>query len=163
MTRSRQRAEELVQDAFEAVMTTRPWSRKERTYKHHMVGIVWSLTSHEHTSKRPKRDAETHAGWQREEAGEKAPSPEDRTLQRAEEEGKQTSAEAELDALDASLGDNETARRVLRCRREHGLVKAGDVGAKLDLPVEQVYRANEVLKDHLRTVRRRREKKDEDE
>jgi len=162
MTKSRQRAEEIVQNAFEAVMTTRPWSRNDRPYKQHVVGAVWSLTSHEHTSKRADNEAKAAKAWQRDEPGTKARSPEDATLHRAEEEGRQTGAEAELDALDASLGDNETARRVLRCRREHDLVKAREIAEELGLPVEQVYRANESLRDHLRTLRKNRNG-DEDE
>jgi DNA-directed RNA polymerase specialized sigma24 family protein len=162
MTRSPQRAEDLVQNAVEATLTTRPWSRKERTYKQHLVGAVWSMASHEHASRRPKMDAKAHEGWHREEVGERAASPEEKTLHRAEEEGRQMDAEAELDALDASLRDNETARAVLRCRREHGLVKAGEIAAKLGLPVEQVYRANEALRDHLKTLRKK-DRKDEDE
>lgn len=162
MTRSRPRAEELVQNAFEAVMTTRPWSRKDRTFKHHLVGATWSLTSHEHTSRRPRLEAEAAEGWYREEAGEVAPSPEKRTLERAEEEKKQADAEAELDALDASLGDNDLARRVLRCRREGELAKAAEIAAKLGVPAAAVYRANDVLKDRL-TALRKRAKKDGDE
>ena len=164
MTKSRQRAEELVQDAFEAAMTTRPWTRKDLTFKQHLVGAVWSLASHEHTSQRPRMERDAARGWHREDVGMKAPSPEDKTLHRAEEEGRQTSADAELDELDASLADNETARRVLRCRREHEMVKAADIAGKLGLPVEQVYRANEALKERLRTMRKKREpKKDGDE
>jgi hypothetical protein len=50
---------------------------------------------------------------------------------------------------------------VLRCRREHGLAKAGEIAAKLGIPVDQVYRANEVLKERLRTLRKK-QKKDEE-
>lgn len=158
MTKSKQRAEELVQDAFEACLTTRPWSRKEHSFKHHLFGAVWSLTSHQNTSKRPANERAAAAGWHREEAGFAAPSPEDRTLHRAEEEGRQTSADEELDALDASLGDNEVARRVLRCRRDSEAVKAREIAEKLGLAPEQVYRANEVIRDHLRALRKKRGK-----
>jgi DNA-directed RNA polymerase specialized sigma24 family protein len=163
MTRSRQRAEELVQSAFEAVMTTRPWARSERSLARHLAGVVWSLASHEHTSQRPKMEAAAHRGWHREELGVTAASPEDKTLHRAEEETRQADAEAELEALEASLAGNDLARSVLRCRRENDAVKAADIAAKLDVPVEQVYRANEFLRDHLRTIRKKRMKVEADE
>jgi len=158
MTRSRRLAEEIVQDAFERVMTTRPWSRKERTFEQHMVGTVWSLVSHEFASKRSEHDAEAHDGFHREEAGQSAASPEDKMLDRAEQENRWASADEELDALAESVAGHPAAREVLRCRREHGLTKASEIAARIGLPVEQVYRANEVLRDHLRSLRKKRKK-----
>ncbi len=158
MTRSKARAEEIVQDAFEKVMTTRPWSRKDRTFEQHMVGVVWSLSNHAFTSAKPKQDAEAAEGFHREEVGTREASPEDKALERAEHEGRATGAEQELDALEAACADNTNALAVLRCRREHGLVKAGEIAEKLGMPVEQVYRANEALRERLKTLRKRREK-----
>lgn len=161
MTRSRQLAEELVQDAFEAVFTTRPWSRAEKTFKYHVVGVVWSLASHAFKSKDAERDAEAHEGWHREDAGVTAPSPEARTLHRADEEQKQTDAEAELAALEASFDRGDLALRVLRCRRDDGLTKAAEIADRLGVAVAAVYRANEALRDHLKTVRKQRRNSDE--
>ncbi len=158
ITRSKPRSEEIVQDAFERVMTTRPWSRRDRSFEQHMVGVVYSLTNHAFTSAKPKQDREAHEGFQREEVGMEGASPEIKTLERAETEGRATRAEQELDELEASCTDNPTAREVLRCRREHELVKAGDIAAKLGIPVEQVYRANEALRERLKTIRKRRPK-----
>ena len=159
MTRSKQRAEDLVQDAFEAVMTTRPWSRAKRTFTEQLVGAVWSMASHEHTSKRPKKDAEAHEGFHDEEIGRHAPSPEYKTLDRAEQETRQSDAEGELDELDAAVSDNTTARDVLRCRCEHGLVKAGEIATKLGIDVDLVYTANKLLQDRLRALRKKKAKK----
>jgi DNA-directed RNA polymerase specialized sigma24 family protein len=83
MTRSKERAADLVQDAFERILTTRPWAR-----------------------------------------------------------------------------DNDVARRVLRCRREHGLSKAAEIAEKLGTPVEKVYRANETLRERLRALRKDQQKEE---
>lgn len=155
ITRSKPRAEELVQNAFEATLRTRPWSRATRTFAQHMVGVVWSLASHEHTSKKPAKDARAHAGFHNEEIGYAAASPEDKTLDRAEQETRQTDAERELDQLEAGLGDQPVARDVLRCRRQHGLVKAADIAQELGIEPGLVYRANELLRDRLRALRKR--------
>jgi DNA-directed RNA polymerase specialized sigma24 family protein len=156
ITRSRDRADEAVQAAFEAVMTTRPWVRSKGPFDRHLAGAVRSIINHGFASKAPKKEAAASAEYQREVVGEAAPSPEDTTLDRADEESRQTNADADLDALEGSVADNAAALAVLRCRREHGLSRAGDIAEKLTMPVEQVYRANEVLKDHLKKLRRRR-------
>ena len=163
ITRSRPQAEEVVQDAFERVLTTRPWTRSHGPFDRHLVGTVSSLVSHSRTSKRPEKDAEAHEGFHQEVVGDVAPSPEKKTLERAEEEDAQASADAELDALDASIADNEGARAVLRCRREHELTKASDIALKLGMPVDAVYRANELVRDHLRKLRKKRGKEEEEE
>jgi DNA-directed RNA polymerase specialized sigma24 family protein len=156
ITKSRQLADELVQDAFERVLTTRPWSRDKGPFDRHLVGAVSSLASHGWASKRPEQDLRAHEGFQQEVVGLTAPSPETKTLERAEEEDAQARAEAELDALEASVAGNDAAVAVLRCRREHALTKAADIAAKLGMPQPQVYRANELLRDHLQRLRKKR-------
>jgi len=132
----------------------------------HAQASRWLRRAHRPPQPRGRRaskmEAEAARGWHREDVGKKTPSTEDKMLHRVDEESRQSAAEAELDALDASLGDNEDARRVLRCRREHELVKAREIAAKLGMKVEVVYRANEVLRDHLRAVRKRRDREKDD-
>jgi RNA polymerase sigma factor (sigma-70 family) len=156
MTRSKLRAQEIVQNAFERILTTRPWSRAERTFAQHAANTARSLVLHARISKSDAHDKEAHEGFHRHGIGHSAPSPERRTLEHAEEEGQQSEAEGELDALDATLEDNPVARQVLRCRRETELTKAGEIAAKLGIPAAQVYRANEALKERLKTLRKSR-------
>jgi len=163
ITRSKQRAEDFVQEAFESVLSgARPWLRDKGPFDRHLMGAVRSIVSHSRTSAQPKKDVEAQEGFHREVVGHSAPSPEDKTLHRAEEEGRQSTADSELDDLDASVADNPAARSVLRCRRAHDEpLKAGEIAKKLGLPVEQIYRANELLKEHLAKIRAR--KKDPEE
>jgi len=161
MTRSKERSREIVQDAFERILTTRPWSRAERTFAEHAMNTVRSLVLHARVSKAGAHEKEVRADFQRDEVGHSAVSPEEKTLHRSEEEGRQSDAEEELDALANALAENAVARDVLRCRREHGLVKAGEIAAKLGIAVDQVYRANETLKERLRTLRKKPRKDEE--
>jgi RNA polymerase sigma factor (sigma-70 family) len=158
MTRSKVRAQEIVQDAFERILTTRPWSRAERTFAQHAANTVRSLVLHAGISKSAAHDKEAHAGFHEHGIGHSAPSAEEKTLQHTDDEARHSDAEDEVDALDATLEDNPGARQVLRCRRETELTKAGDIAAKLGIPVAQVYRANEALKERLKTLRKKREK-----
>jgi DNA-directed RNA polymerase specialized sigma24 family protein len=157
--KSKSRAEEVVQDVFEALLTTRPWVRAKGPFDRHVVGATCSIISNQRQSAAPKRDKQTQSGFQREVIGHSALSPEQKTLDRAEEEGAQTDAEAELDALEASVADNPVAVAVLRCRRAHEEPpKAAEIAREIGHPVELVYRANDVLKDHLRKLRSRGKK-----
>lgn len=161
ITRSKDRADELVQQAFERMATTRPWSRAEKTFADHAVNTVRSLAKHARINKAAAHDKEAHEGFHQHEIGHSAPSAEERTLDHAEDEGRQQSAQSEIAELDASLDDNPVARDVLHCRLEHGLTKAGEIADKLGIPVKQVYRANEALKERLHTLRKRRWKDEE--
>ena len=160
MMRAKEPATDLVQEAFERMLTTRPWARAQRTFAQHAMNVVRSLALHARASKAEARDKEAHEGFHREEVGYAAASPEEKILRHAEQEGRQSRTEQELDSLDAALGDNTVARAVLRCLREDGLAKAGDIAVKLGIPVQRVYRANEALREHLHALRKNQPKDD---
>ncbi|HEY8088176.1 MAG TPA: hypothetical protein VIF09_10035 [Polyangiaceae bacterium] len=152
LLKSKARAEDVVQRAFEKLLTTRRWNPAGGVpLLHHMLGVVKSMVSDAFKSKAHERADRAHGEFQRD-VGEKERSPEEATLDRAETEGRQSDAESELDRLEASVSGHDLAPRVLRCRRD-GKVKASDIARELDVPVAQVYRANEMLKDHLRKIR----------
>jgi DNA-directed RNA polymerase specialized sigma24 family protein len=163
MTRSKARADDLVQQAFEAFLTgERSWQRDKLPFKVFLIGAVRSMLSHERRDEAGGNGVRAEKDFQRDIVGKKAPSPEAKTLERAEEEGKQTAADATLDAIDAALGDNETARAVLRCRGKSEVpMKAGAIAKELELPVDDVYRANELIKDHARKSRAKTTKTEE--
>jgi hypothetical protein len=158
--RNRDAADRLMSDAFEALMTTRRWNPERGALLDHVAGILKSIRSNQFHSKAPERDRQARRDFQREEIGTKTASPEDRTLEHTEREASDREAETELEELARSVADQPLARSVLEKRLEatkEGTPKrAGDVAAELGVPVKDVYKANDVLRDHLRAIRRRR-------
>jgi hypothetical protein len=106
-------------------------------------------------SKKPARSAEAHDGFHRELAGTEKPSPEAAILEHAAQQRRDVSAESELAELAANVAGHPLAGRVLEQRRA-GVKKAGDVARALDVRVEDVYRANDVLRRNLRAIRKRK-------
>jgi DNA-directed RNA polymerase specialized sigma24 family protein len=160
ITRSRDCAEDYVQQAFEAVYSgTRPWFRdKGASFDEHLMGAVRSIISNSRVARREERDARAHEKFQ-EDVGMQGVSPEGRILEHAEDEGGKAQAVNELDELDASLGDNADARAVLKCRREsEEALKAGEIARRIGMPVGRVYRANELIREHLEKVRAKQKK-----
>jgi DNA-directed RNA polymerase specialized sigma24 family protein len=155
LMKDRQRAEDLVSDTFEKLMTTRRWDPEAgQTFRYHVLGIVMSERSNKFRSKADEREAVAHEGHQREEVGEKADSPETKMLSRVEEERAQASAEAELDALAKSVERHPLAPQVLACRRA-GKTKRAEIADALQVSPAEVSLANDVLKDHLKKIRAR--------
>jgi DNA-directed RNA polymerase specialized sigma24 family protein len=152
ITRSKQRAEEVVQDAFERLLTTRRWDRSKGPLDAHMLGAVRSLLSNAQRSAVPRKEATAHAAFHDQVAGRRTESYEHQTLEHAEAAERQESAATEVERLMAMAAEDPVALGVLRSRAE-GLRKAGDIAAKLGVPVEQVYRANEFLKLQLKKIR----------
>jgi len=151
ITRSKQRAEEVLQDAFERQLTTRRWDRCKGPYDAFMLGVVRSLLSNAHRSAVPRKEARAHEGFHDEVAGRKTESYEHQTIEHAEAAERQMDAATALERLTAAVAGNPVASGVLRSRAE-GLHKAGDIAAALGVPVEQVYRANEFLKLQLKKI-----------
>jgi DNA-directed RNA polymerase specialized sigma24 family protein len=158
LMKDRDRADLLVSDTFEKLLTTRRWDPKTKPLLDHVLSSVMSIRSNTFRSKARARDDVAHEGFQREEAGMEAESPEAKTLARAKEEGAQADAEAELDALGKSVEKHALAPRVLACRRA-GKTKRAEIADELGVSPEEVSLANDVLRDHLRKIRARRDKK----
>jgi DNA-directed RNA polymerase specialized sigma24 family protein len=157
LTRSRARAEEVVENAFERLLTTRRWNPGKAPLAKHLAYIVKSLVMHEESSTRPERDQAAAEGFYRETETERAESSEQKNLLYAESASRQAEAARELEELRASVAHQPLVSEVLR-KREEGLERAADVAQALGVPVERVYRANEVLREHLKRIRQSRKK-----
>jgi len=162
VTRSKQRAVDYVQAAFESFLSgARPWVRSKGPFDKHMMGAVRSIISNARVARREERDSKAHATFQ-ENVGNEAASAEERNLRQAEDEERDAGVVDELGALEASLGDNEDARAVLQCRRaSEEPLKAAEIAQRTGIPVGRVYRANELIREHLQKLRARRETDDE--
>jgi DNA-directed RNA polymerase specialized sigma24 family protein len=152
MTKSKARADDIAQTAFERLLTTRRWNPSRGPLVMHVLGIVRSLLNIAHRSKAPERDAKAHEGFHREVVGDHTGSPEDKALEQAEDTARSSKAASELDELQARVAHQAVPSGVLRCRTE-GIDKAADIARKLKVPVEQVYRASELLRYHLKKIR----------
>ncbi len=161
ITKSKARADNVVQTTFERLLTTRRWDGK-KPLEAHVVGIVKSLVSHEHTSMKSTRLSEAHEGFHRENVGHHSPSAEDKALRASADEQKQSGAARELDELAGAIAEHPLAPRVLQKRRE-GLTKAADIAQALSVNVQEVYRANDVLRRSLHAMRRKSGDGDEGE
>jgi DNA-directed RNA polymerase specialized sigma24 family protein len=152
ITRSKARADDVVQDAMERLLTTRTWDPTKGPLEEHVVGIVRSLLNIAHRSAAPRREAQAHEGFHAEVVGRQTESAEHRTLEHVEAETRQQDAAGVLERLTAQVAEHPVALGVLRCRAD-GLERARDMAATLGVPVEEIYRANELLKYHLKLYR----------
>ncbi len=152
ITRSKERAQGVVQDACVKLMTTRRWDGS-KPLAVHFVGIVMSLINIEHRSNRQKREKDTAKRYQDEVVGKTGASPEDKTLKHGEDEVRDTSAMGELDELERRVARLPLAVRILKDQRENGPQKAGVLAKKLEVPVGDVYKANVMLRHHLDNIR----------
>ena len=162
LMRDRARADDLVSETFEKLLTTRRWDPTKKPLLDHVLGAIRSNRSNRFHSKAGEHAAVAHEGYQREEAGMEAVSPETKNLERAEEEGAQADAEAELEALAKSVEKHAVAPRVLACRRA-GKTKRSEIADELGVSPAEVSLANDVLRDHLRKIRARGSGKDGEE
>jgi DNA-directed RNA polymerase specialized sigma24 family protein len=161
ITKSDSQSDNIVQTTFELLLTTRRWDGK-KPLEAHVVGIVKSLISHAYAKEKSTRPAQAHEGFHYENVGHHSPSPEDKTLDASADEQKQSRATRELDELAAAIAKHPLAPRVLEKRRD-GLTKAADIAQALGVNVEEVYRANDVLRRNLQAMRRKSGDGDEGE
>jgi len=161
ITKSDSQSDNIVQTTFELLLTTRRWDGK-KPLEAHVVGIVKSLISHAYAKEKSTRPARAHEGFHYENVGHHSPSPEDKTLDASADEQKQSRATRELDELGAKVAKHPLAPRVLEKRRQ-GLTKAADIAQALGANVDEVYRANDVLRRNLQALRRESHDGDEGE
>lgn len=152
LTRSRERAQELVQTAFDRVLSTRTWDPAKLPFDVYVIGVVRSLLNIEHRSAAPRNEAAAGEGFHQEVVGRSTPSAEDKALEHAEAEMRRERAVRDLERLGQRVADHPVAPGVLRCRGD-GIIKAADIARELGVSVEQVYRANELLKEQLKKIR----------
>jgi DNA-directed RNA polymerase specialized sigma24 family protein len=158
LMKSRSAAEQLVSDAFEALLTTRRWDKSKGPLERHLFGVLTSIRSNRFKSKADARAEDVGKEYQRE-MGEVAQSAEARMLSHSASEADRSSAGDELDELARSVAHLPVATKVLGCLRasEDGeKKKPAEVAAELGLPREEVYMANKLLREHLAKIRARR-------
>jgi hypothetical protein len=118
-----------------------------------------SLAYNQRRSERAKsedgtdRRSRAHDGFYREVSGQESPSIEQRVIDETDDDDRQKRATSELDALAARVADHPLAGRVLQKRLE-GLRKPAEIAKALGVLVDEVYRANDVLRRNLRALRK---------
>ncbi len=153
LTKSEARADQLVSEAFERIRTSRNYPREQGVpLAVFVVQVMKSILSHERKSKASARRNEAHDGYHREVVGFDIPSPEDAFVEHADLQSREAHYAGEYERLAARVAGNERYAAVLRCMLE-GIEKAGDIAARLGVPVTQVYDAKEGLKHHLGKMR----------
>jgi DNA-directed RNA polymerase specialized sigma24 family protein len=137
-TRARARAEDLTQEAFARWMTTRPWNPEtEPSLARHLMKVVKSLISNEHTSKRG--DYELRAGVEQSLVGGSAvPSAEAMSLERSEAESQRRAAAARLQALREMLTGLDLELRLIDLTAE-GVDDRGEQAKATGRTRDQVY------------------------
>jgi hypothetical protein len=152
-------ADELVSDTFEALMTTRRWDPTRGPLVRHVLGALTSIRSNKFRSKGGDRDKGAEKAYQRDELGLRGADAQERMLEHNEREGARQEAAEVLDELEKSLADHAVAPRVLRARREADdgdKKKAAEIAAMLKMPVDPVYGANKLLREHAAKILARR-------
>jgi DNA-directed RNA polymerase specialized sigma24 family protein len=151
ITKSKSRADELMSDVYEKLVTTRPWNGAE-PLEEHLIGMMKSLLYIQRHSKKGSRENAAHEGYQREVRPEREPSVEEATIEAGDADDRQAQAARELEELQRRASKHPVMSGVLRCMAE-GTHKPADIALALKVPVQQVYRARELLKDHLERMR----------
>jgi Sigma-70 region 2 len=112
ITKSRTQADEIAQETFLRLLTTRLWDeRKEPSIERHLMGIVKSLISHERASKRSDYESEA-AAHDAVVSGDAAMSAEARSLDRAQREREEAAAARRVGAVRAKLVGRELELRI---------------------------------------------------
>jgi DNA-directed RNA polymerase specialized sigma24 family protein len=139
-TKSRVRTEELTHEAFARWMTTRKWNpATEPSLAKHLMKIVKSLISNEHTSKRG--DYELQAGIEQSIVGrDAAPSAEAMSLEKGEAERKRWAAARRLQALREMLTGLELELQLIDLTAE-GVDDRGEQAKATGRTRDQVYEA----------------------
>ncbi len=115
LTKSRAAAENLTQEAFVRLKTTRPWDRAtEPSIAKHMMKTVKSLFFHERKSASARSDREVEAVVEQQTiGGAAAPSPEQMLLEEEGSELRRGSAAEQLETLRGLLVGHELELAIL--------------------------------------------------
>jgi DNA-directed RNA polymerase specialized sigma24 family protein len=151
ITKSREKADEITQESFLRLMTTRTWDEgKQPSLERHMLGIVKSLVSHERASKR--RDYESRGATELAVISVgAAPSPQERLLDRAARDGEEAVAARRVEALRTKLGSRELELAICDLVAE-GVKKPADLAPRLERPVGEVNDALERIRRYMKSI-----------
>jgi DNA-directed RNA polymerase specialized sigma24 family protein len=147
LTRSRSAAEDLTQEAFLRLDTTRPWDpSRPTTFERHVFGILKSLLSQERASDPKRRELHRQAGTEQAALSNKGHSPETISLDQAERDGAEALATKRVALLRAKVADFELDLVILDLMSE-------DVTKRADL-VRRTSRSPDQVKTSLARIRR---------
>ena len=134
------RAEEITQEAFSRVLTTRPWNEESgSSLFDHMTGIVSSLLSHERTSKRAEVEHAAAAEWVRPTGGV-APSAEDESLSREAIRRREQESSAAIGDVVKRLAGSPQVLAVISAWLD-GITKPSAIAEHTNIDVDEVYLA----------------------
>ncbi len=142
LTKSRRAAEDLTQEAFVRLKTTRRWDRAtEPSIAKHMMKTVKSLWFHERKSVTTRSEREVAAVVEQQTIGGKsAPSPEQTVLEEGDRERRRLSAAEQLAELRERLAGHPLELQILDLAAE-GIDDRGKQAERTRCTKDQVYDA----------------------
>jgi DNA-directed RNA polymerase specialized sigma24 family protein len=151
ITRSREAAEELTQEALLRLMTTRPWNPLGKTsLERHVCGIVKSLLWAERMSKRPA--VERRAMTEHALLAEGGDSAEAISLDRAERERKEALGAQRVGKLRAKLKGYVLELLILDLMQNEGIRKPAALADRTGRPVGEVNDALERIRRYMKSI-----------
>jgi DNA-directed RNA polymerase specialized sigma24 family protein len=153
VTGSRVRAEDLTQEAFVRLKTTRPWdSATEPSLARHMMKIVKSLLFHDRKSDTARRAREGEAVVEQQTLGGKAaPSPEQTVVEQGSRERSRLSAAEQLAELRERLAGHSLELAIIDLVDE-GILDRGEQAERTRCTKDQVYEAWRRIRRHLKQL-----------
>jgi hypothetical protein len=147
ITKSRTHADEIAQETFLRMLTTRPWDEsKQPSIERHLAGIVKSLISHDRASKRSDYESEAAAN-DAALSGNAATSTEERSLERARREDEGAVAARRVAAMRIKLVGRDLELEICD-------LVADDVPMKPAILVERTGRSLDEVNRALERIRR---------
>jgi len=153
MTSSPARARELLSALYVKLTTTRRWDATKAPLRPFVVYTLRQLLRSERAEGFSPRERKANEGFHREIRPERVDSPEEMNLEKAEADRREALAIRELAELERRIAHLPLAKRIVEAERERDFEKPAHLAAHLGEPVENVYRAQEMLRYHLRKIR----------
>ena len=152
LTRSRQLAEDLTQEAFLRLATTRPWDPSRPTsLEQHMFGILKSLLSHERASDAARRELERKTEIDRAALSEAGRSAETISLDHARRKKAEDLATTRVAALRAELAGFELDLKILDLMSD-GVEKRADLAQRTGRSPDEVKTALARIRRHMERI-----------
>jgi hypothetical protein len=152
LTRSRAIAQDLTQEAFLRLDTTRPWDpRGPISLKQHLFGILKSVLSHERASDAARKELERKTETDRVAFSDAGRSAEVMLLDRARRDREEALAKRRVVALRASLTGFELDLQILDCMSE-GVTKRADLVPRTGRSLDEVKTALARIRRHMDNI-----------
>ena len=153
MTRSPARGRELVSALYQKLTTTRRWDATRAPLRPFVVYTLRQLMRSERADGYSALERRGNEGFHREIRPERVDSPEEMNLEKAEADRREARAIRELAELERRIAGLPLAKRIVEAQRERDFEKPAHLAAYLQAPIEDVYRAQEMLRYHLKKIR----------